>query len=496
MPVMSKTTSRKFREEATEILKRMRERTREFSTDPDEQEERLARAEKDFLYFCATYLPHYFDKPFDRPMKEWAKLLDIENIPVFVIGPPDSGKSTFFEIADTLHRIVFQRFKYGVIGCHSLDQSGDRVEFIRMELDENPRIIQDFGELKGRRWERDDFITNSEIRLKAISFKTRIYGLTFRNWRPDYCRLSDIEDEKTVGSPRVTQKIYRWITQALIPRFREPHSIIYNGNKLAPKMALVQLAEQKDEEGNLIYPGGTWPLRKRGRCQFPHLWTEARIEKQERALGTTTFARVYDFLGIDDDRRFRKEWFITEPPEILIGTSLEIFGGIDPSPEPNAQLSNDQKAIVIIGIEKQTITHVIDAWIKVASVEEMISAGYELHDRWQKQGGFRKFLMKGTKVEEMYRKLFDEGAKLRGRMPLPIHFENETTNKIVRLGNRLPSYIERGLMRFVASNGNVSKILDEAELFPDGKMDGLDALDMALQAAVYNYSATNLVVAI
>ncbi|MFQ5628061.1 MAG: hypothetical protein ACE5I1_04805 [bacterium] len=489
---MANTTYKKFKSESEKILARMRERATAFSEDEKQQENRLKRAKEDFLFFCTTYLPHYFDKPFDRAHFEWAKLTEITDTLVTIAAPPETGKTAMLEIALPLHHILFNKFRYGVQFCKDLDQSGDRVLFVRLELDENARIRQDFGDLKGRRWEQDDFITSTEIRYKALSLKKGIYGLTYRHWRPTFCILSDIEDDKTVASVKVTKKILHWLIRHVMPRFADGYKMIYAGNILHPKMALKVLLDKKNEDGGSVYPGGIWPLRKRSKSQFPHLWPQHRIEREEKAMGKTEFARVYDFIGLDDEKRFRSEWFINEPPEILIGIPLEKFGGIDPSPEPNAQLNNDQKAIVIVGVENGTIMHVIDAWIKVASVEEMISAGYDLHDRWQP----RKFLLKGTKVEEMYRKLFDEGGKRRGRIPLPIQFENETTNKIIRLGNRLPSYFERGLLRLVEGNGHVWKIRDEAELFPDAKKDGLDALDMALEAAVKSYSTSNLVVAI
>ncbi|MFQ5630488.1 MAG: hypothetical protein ACE5I1_17080 [bacterium] len=492
---MSKLTYRKFNEEKQKILARLRERATAFSDDAKQQETRLQRQEGDFLFFCSTYLPHYFDQPFDRPHFEWANLVNIQNTILVVIGPPETGKSVIFEIALTLWKLLNGKFRYGILGCNSLEQSADRVEWIRTELDENARIKQDFGDLKGRRWKEDDFITKTEIRLKAISFRTRLFGLIFKNWRPDYCSLSDLEDDKTVVSPRMTKKIRRWILQALLPRLKEPYTCIYNGNKLHPKMALVQLSEKKDEENKKVYPGGVWTLRKRGKSQFPHLWPKKRIEQREKAVGRATFARTYDFIGIDDEHPLKIEWFIEEPPQILVGVPMEFYGGIDPAPEPNRNLSNDNKAIVIRGKELETgLSHIVDAWIKVATVREMIAAGFDLYDRWHKN--FNSFLLAGPKVEELYRQLFDAAARERGRLPLPIVWRPEQRNKIVKLSTGLGSFLERGLCRFVTQNGHVVKILDEAEMFPDGQMGGLDALHMSLEAETYAYTQKHLVTAI
>lgn len=490
---MAKTTIKKFREEADRILERMRQRVTPFPIDEKERNERVKRASEDLLYFAHTYLPHYFYEPSDPPHREWAELTKITDMPVFAAGPPDTGKSALIEIALPLQQILFERYKYGGQFCKSLDQAGDRVFFVRLELDENERIKQDFGELKGRKWEEDDFITKTGVRYKAFSLKKGIYGLLWRQWRLGFALISDIEDDKTVASIKVTKKIAVWLIRHVKPRLAAGYKMIYFGNIIHPKMALKMLIDMKDAAGKKKYPGAIWTLRKHGKCQFPHLWTKARIAKEENAMGASEFARVYDFQGLDDDKKFRPEWYVIEPPEILIGVPMAFFGGIDPSPEPNAQKDNDQKAIVILGKELETeICHVVDAWGKVASVEEMFAAGFNLFDRWQK--GFQQFLMKGPKVEELYRNLWQEAARKRGRLPLPIRCENEPLNKIMKIGNRLPPFFERGLLRFVTRNGHVARILDEADLFPDGSDDFLDALDMALEAAVRSYSLKNLVV--
>ncbi len=61
MTLKKKFTKVEFRQKADDVLMRLHLEVAPFWQDnPEKREMRLARAQRDPLYFCRTYLPHYF----------------------------------------------------------------------------------------------------------------------------------------------------------------------------------------------------------------------------------------------------------------------------------------------------------------------------------------------------------------------------------------------------------------------------------------------------
>ncbi len=84
-----------FRLRAAEVVARLRGEVGAFAPSDPPQPQRLARAAGDPLYFCSTYLPHYFSQPFAPFHRELIELLTPRGravVPVVVAAPGASPR--------------------------------------------------------------------------------------------------------------------------------------------------------------------------------------------------------------------------------------------------------------------------------------------------------------------------------------------------------------------------------------------------------------------
>ncbi len=83
-------------------------------------------------------------------------------------------------------------------------------------MEENPRIKNDFGDLTGKPWKKNDFTTANGVRTLARGKGEKVRGLKNRQHRPDYAGVDDFENDENVENPRLVESGMRWLKRAVI----------------------------------------------------------------------------------------------------------------------------------------------------------------------------------------------------------------------------------------------------------------------------------------
>ena len=204
----------------------------------EKQQQRLERAAADPLYFCRTYLPHYFSHapaPFHYELvRSWSsgrleaaarrcttgeatagrrrnrtgsdpRAATEVVAPAVVAAPREFAKTTVCSFGYVLHQICFRRRHFILIGSDTEDLASDLTGYLYLELLYNERLHQDFGELVKGNKPVDDFVTLNDIRVKARGRGQRLRGLKHKQWRPDLVILDDLENDINVRNPEIVQ---------------------------------------------------------------------------------------------------------------------------------------------------------------------------------------------------------------------------------------------------------------------------------------------------
>lgn len=129
-------------------------------------------------------------------------------------APRGNAKSTIKTRVEALRDICYQLEPFIVVYSNKGDQSEGRTWEILRELDTNQRIIEHFGELRGKiKWTRELFITCTGVRVQASSMMSESRGIADGPNRPTKVIFDDLENNEHVLSPVQRAKAMDWFTK-------------------------------------------------------------------------------------------------------------------------------------------------------------------------------------------------------------------------------------------------------------------------------------------
>ena len=404
-----------------------------------------------------------------------------------VAAPREFAKTTITSFGYVLHQICHHLRHFIIIASDTEDLASDLTGYLYLELLHNERLKCDFGELVRDHWAVDDFVTLSDVRLKARGRGQRLRGLKHKQHRPDLIILDDLENDQQARSPELVKKLLSWITGAVYPAIEASGSLFWIGTILARKSALPTAIHSEEE------PWRHWTRRlyraldrmtfrrgpKRQGSLLPLLWPArhpvAKLLEQKRLMGTLAFNREKQNDPVDEGGVFQEAWFRFYHPADLSGKDLIVAGFFDPS--IGIGETADYKAVVTVGLERQEmIFYVLDAYIRRGSLDEALRAACTRHEQWN----YWLFGVEDNLFQKLLLREFDRLGRERGVI-LPVRGVTARTAKETRI-SRLSALVERGQIRFCRGQGNQDLLLEQLLYFPARTVhdDGPDALEGAI----------------
>ena len=459
---------------------------------PEKQAERKERARWDKLYFMKTYLPHYFTKDFGEFHEEWGEMGDLKDDAGFVVAPREHAKSTFFTFGDPVHDICFELRHFIIIISDTNDQATGFTLPIRLEFEDNPRIIHDFGHLEGGTWAKNNFTTSNGVRVLARGQGEKVRGLKNRQHRPDKVIVDDFENDTNVENPKLVKKGKAWLQQAVIGSLGEGFCFLMIGNLFHPKSVLSQFIAEKDDDGESLYISKIYQAiidygKPTARPLWPAVWPMERLLKKKKTMGSLAFNKEMMNLVGADDSPFPEEWFrFYERSNIQILWPKQIFATfVDPSAKSGE--SNDYKAIVTVGLQRDIMLfRVAHAWIRHATPGEMFKAAYAQYDSYGGRMGIEDNMLEDFLHEAIFNYARDFGRYLPWE---PLH---HSTNKEARIISTLSYLVEHGKLIFEKGHSD-QDLLREQMVYILNKTvndDGPDALEGSVRMVQGNYGST------
>ena len=376
-------TEGQFDQQVAELKKWIRESVSPFENDtPAKQHARKERGRKDLLYFFATYLPHYFSVAFGDFHGEWQEITELKDQFALVGAPREHAKSTFFTLGNPVHKIVYRltRFYWPCSDTH--EQATAFSTQIKLELEENPRIIHDFGKLKTKNWSDDEFETSNGVKVLARGRGDKVRGIRYRQYRPDMATFDDMENDETVENPRTTKKIINWIRGAVLGSLGKGYSAIMVGNLFHPLSAISKLIAEEDEDGLPRYVSKVYDAIVDEENQislWPALWPWERLMQKKHDVGTYTFNKEMRNKVAAEDSPFPEEQVTYFDRIEIIQRPLIFATGVDPAATATAK--SDFRSVVTWGLDiRNMVFPCMHAWIKRRSIGEFFAAAYAQND--------------------------------------------------------------------------------------------------------------------
>ena len=459
-----------------------------------DKKKRKEQAQKDFGFFCEYYLADYF---FTEPAEYQSILYNVadtrsltvatsNSLKPFInekyhrllkptehlagamfVEPREHGKTVRWSFAYVLWSIVTDKNRYALLIGASGDSARENLINIKIELEENELILEDFGDLKGNVWRDDRIELKNDTCIQSKGSGASMRGTRFRQYRPDLIVLDDVLKDDAVDSPSQRDKISRWLKRVVFNLGKTAFTIWVNTifhsddpiSRLMEELEADTLKRWIAVRLSCFLPDGS-PL-------WPEYWSAETLAEKQEQLGFDNFSTEWCNEPLSDEQRIiQRSWIKThEYRELPPVAELRFFCGVDP-----ATGKHDRTAEVPIAVHKRTgIIYVLPPWAKVCSETATVRQLMILHRLY----GFELIAWEDVVFSGIYGNYIQKLAA-EENVYLPIKKLGNTLSKDAK-ARFLSPLIENGIIRFPADGA--AEMKDELVNFPkwkfDDQMDGL-----------------------
>ncbi|HDD53072.1 MAG TPA: hypothetical protein ENF32_03265 [Thermosulfidibacter takaii] len=422
---------------------------------------RLTR--EDALLFRNLVLPERRD--LIRPTQHLRGLLDLE--------PRDHGKTSRMTQALPLWLIVTQQRVFPVTIHASENAARDVLSSIKLELENNERILEDFGDLKGRTWSSRKIVLANGNALAALGAGQSIRGIKDKYRRPTHIICDDLLKDDDVESASRREAVYRWFKRAVMNLGKD--ALIVVVNTIMHPDDLPSRLKNEIKKGKLKGWVCLW-LRAHtpeGQPIWPQRWSLEDLRQKREDVGEDVWATEFCNDPVPEgSKKFRKDWFVFYDVAQIDPTQLVITCAVDPA---TGTSTGDYTAVVAVGVPKgfRYPIYVLEAWGARCSEFELLAKLVDLYGLYphMKMMGFEE-----QNFQKIYKNLCIREAWERYGVKLPVKGIKQTGAKALRIASLSP-LVEAGVIRFRKTQ---TLLLDQLEAFPKGHDDLPDALEMAV----------------
>ena len=482
-----------------------------FDADPVASRERAKRVIDDFGFFSDTYFPHYI-KSSSSLFQQWCRdelprLIDADRgCKEAIAAPRGNAKSTLITQIFVLWCVITKRKWFVGIIMDSFDQAVMMLEGIKVELESNPRLKQDFPNETGQGgvWQAGMIVTRSNRMIRAAGSGKKLRGWRHGPHRPDLVVLDDIENDENVKKKEQRDKLEKWVDKAVLKLGPPDGSmdLLYVGTLLHYNAVLARKMRSGTWHKVLFKALVTWP----DRTDLWEIWegimdstgedTADEYYRQNRKLmdagAVVSWPEMQPLellmkFRADGHKAFDSE-YQNDPANSEDALFNELtywvqrsrdwvfYGAVDPSMGKKKR-TNDPCAILVGGFDRSHgVLDVVEAKIARMHPDKIIHNVIEL----QRDYHCLLWVVETIQFQEFFK---DEMVKrsAEASVPVPARGVNPHLDKALRIESLEP-HISNKLIRLHRSQ---TVLIEQLEHYPEADHDdGPDALDMLWRAAV------------
>jgi len=473
-----------------------------FSGDtPQAKVYRLARVDSHgweaFSYFCETYFPHIFTKPFGLMHREMFEETEALCGVTAITGFRGLGKTVLMGVVYPIWKII-KGERYVIHTAADSDLAQERTAFTLHELQNNRRLLADWPELQPVDTEKEDFYLKNKARIRARSIKQSHRGTINPKTakRPGLIVCDDIDKEENMGSRtigrRKMDKICQELAGALDPG--EPGKVIWLGNLVHPNYAICQfqeliIGEIKADNPDLDLGYQTTlkvPQRailrysledSHGRSVWPEQYPTEKLHELKAKYGFTGYQREMLGKPVIEGNIFKNEWFkrYRSLPDAPKMKRVWLYA------DPAWGEKGCYKAIISIGYDGDRF-YVIHVWIRQTENTKFFHYFYDaFHELDRAYRAKFRAAQEITYGQQRILADFDRWATDHHLPPISHRIKRIDTkeNKNLRI-ERTETVIETAKVLFPEGQ-DTPTLISQFLTYPDGYVDGCDALAGCLE---------------
>ncbi len=422
--------------------------------------------------FFKYYFPNYcYAPPASFHKKASKRLIETDNIYEVRAWSRELAKSarTMLEV---MYLALTGKVKNVILISASNKSAVNLLNPYRINFEINQRIINDFGDQKGLKWEEGHFVTRCNVAFSAFGAGESPRGTRNEDIRPDVVIFDDIDTDEEVRNPARIKTKWDWIEQAVMPTVSVSKNkrIIFCGNIIGKDTCITrasvfadhyEIVNIRDKNGN-----STWPEKN----------TENAIDHTLSKISYRSGQKEYFNNPISEGTVFKEvNWKRCEP----LGKYQFLVCYTDPSFKDSKK--NDFKATVLIGMYKDEF-HVLKAYIDQTSTRKMVEWHYDIEAHVNGKTAVY-YYMEANFIQDILLNEFDTYAVEKGKL-IPIRGdERSKPDKFTRIESNLEPLMTRGKLWFderEKDNPNMKRLEEQFLLLEPGSRahdDGPDAVE-------------------
>lgn len=393
---------------------------------PEARQRRIARLRANYAAFCEYYFPHFLtlrDKttgeairtihnaPFHNRAAE--SIRRTPNLKAVFMWPRGHAKSTHMDVFVPLW-LMFQEkrlISFMVVVGKSEDSATRLLGDIQAELTSNQRIIADYGEQRSSQsWTEGEFKTSGGVKFLAVGRGQSPRGLRDREARPDYIVIDDLDDDELCRNEKRVHDITDWVKEALFGALDVGRGrFLMVGNLISKNSVLYNIAHTSG-----VVLSKVTALDKQGNPTWADKWTREEADNYRQFVGYRAWEKEMMHNPITDGTIFRAQWIRWKRMLPLKRYDMLVCY-TDPSFKSTT--ANDYKACRLWG-KTGTELHLIDTFVRQATVGEMVRWMYDLYERTRDTVAIQ-FWMEANFMQDIIMDEFASEGRLRGYQ-LPI----------------------------------------------------------------------------
>lgn len=517
----SQAKKKTFDKEVEALRQMIQASAKPFPEDKAAQKARKAQASLSLDYFCRTYFPHYFSKPSSSLHKYFSqRYLDMIQRAIQTgqgdkeanAAPRGNAKSTWGTFGLPLWAAAFRKRKFALIVSETRSQAESFLSFIKLELETNERLQQDFPELvgEGPKWTSDQIITRSGVKIQAAGAGQKLRGLRHGNCRPDLVIVDDLENDESVESPDQRRKLENWFFKALM-KIGQPDTVfIVVGTILHYDSLLSRLLVKPGWKGKKFQAVIKWAMATSLWNEWERIFADIGNGKEQAEAAADNYfeqhkevmlagtevlwpemepyyylmkMRVSDGPAYfesekqneplnPEDQVFLEEWFIDWEDGLDLA-GVPHAGSCDPS--LGKQNKRSDPSVIMGGRMKDRILYLDIADIEKRAPDRILTDILAYHER----DPFDKFRFETVQFQEFFARTVEQTAHDKG-ITLNIDEFKPNADKDLRI-IRLQPWIKNGWIRFRPEMRELKRqLIYYRPKGRGGHDDGPDALEMLL----------------
>lgn len=434
--------------------------------------------------WCRTYLPHYFDRPFARFHGRMAGAVGEGAMPTFVAAFRGAGKSVLLALARPLREILSRRLPFAIYGARVQKLAAQNMDYVRLEIEHNPRIRCDYGELTVEGEENEWIVSLPKVRdeggkwalrgakVEAFGIGMSPRGRRFGEWRPAEFIGDDLEDSELARNPEREKNLWDWMMDEVLPALEpERYRFTVLGTMFGPLCMMErakELAAKRDAQGRALGRLFLQQAVENGHSVWPERFSDAALERTRAQIGLRNWNRNFALISEDPDKPFQAAWFTDYEADALDVSQLDVVAFLDPAISQSAM--GCPRALITVGADRDSgRRYVLEAWVTRGTPMQMVDQIFEVNTRWQPR-------VIGIEINGGYALIRPLLEMRGGDAFLPIRYVTHVRPKELRI-ERLAPQFEAKRWFFPRSPGPGIRALQEQLLsYPDGFVDGPDAL--------------------